>query len=234
MSIYGQTRDGLIWMSLSLSDFRGYVHFKAYDVISSGHFKRHLSQCRENGDEWAIQMYRQTVTVQARVRDLVALVSQLPSADPIHGICKEVMTCAHPPIKVLTGQNMCAITGRPAQHCVDLTRAAKNSKEVFVHPRFWFFFVMLWFCSKLEYVVRACTKQWIDVQGLRPDAANYTELCEAFSEQNAILTQDLFRLFEKGIGYITCSLDKHMERHTLRPILQPPPEFMMEPQTKKA
>jgi hypothetical protein len=140
-------------MSLSLSDFRGYVHFKAFDVISSGHFKRHLSQCRENGDEWAIQMYRQTVAVQARVRDLVTLVSQLPAADPIHGICKEVMTCAHPPIKVLTGQNTCAITGRPAQHGVDLTRAAKNSKEVFVHPRFWFFFVMLWFVFRLIIII---------------------------------------------------------------------------------
>jgi len=208
-------------MSLDLSDFRGYVHSKAFDVISSGHFKRHLSQCRENGDEWAIVMYRQTVAVQSRVRELVALVSQLPAADPIHCICKEVMTCAHPPIKVLTGQNTCAITGRPAQHCVDLTRAAKNSKEVFVHPRFWFFYVMLWFCSKLEYVVRACTKQWIESNGLRPEPGNFTELCEAFAEQNDGLVQDLYRLFERGMAYICASLNKHLEQHVLAPVLTP-------------
>lgn len=212
-------------MALALQDFKGYVHLQAYNVISAGHFKRHLSQCRDDGDEWAIRMYRQTMAVQARVRDIVTLVGKLPSTKPLPRICKDVMTCAHPPIKVLPGQGVCSISGKSAQHCVDLTRAAKNSKETLVHPRFWFFFVMLWFCSKLEYVVRACTKQWIEANGLRPENTNFTELCEAFAEQNEVLVHDLHRLFERGMAYICTSLNKHLEQHVLSPMLVPGQEY---------
>jgi hypothetical protein len=213
-------------MTLTLEDFQGYLHFKAYDVISSGQFKRHLSQCRENGDEWAIKMYRQSMAVQARVRELSTMVGQLPSRGALQAVCRDVMTCAHPPIKVLTGQNRCSISGETTQHCVDLTRAAKNSKEVFVHPRFWFFFVMLWYCSKLEYVVRACTKQWPEARGLTPEERTFTSVCETFADQNEDLAKGLFRLFEQGMQYITTSLGKHMERHTLRPVLTPSDSYM--------
>lgn len=213
-------------MTLTLEDFQGYLHFKAYDVISSGQFKRHLSQCRENGDEWAIKMYRQSMAVQARVRELSTMVGQLPSRGALQAVCRDVMTCAHPPIKVLTGQNRCSISGETTQHCVDLTRAAKNSKEVFVHPRFWFFFVMLWYCSKLEYVVRACTKQWLEARGLKPEERTFTSVCETFADQNEELAKGLFRLFEQGMQYITTSLGKHMERHTLRPVLTPSDGYM--------
>lgn len=215
-------------MSLTLDDFLAYSQIKAYDVISSGHFRRHLSQCRDNGDKWAIQMYSRQNAVQNKVREIFSLVSQLssPSSQLIQRVCKDVMTCAQPPVKVLTGHNVCTLTGVRAEHCVDLTRVGKNAREVFVHPRFWHFFVLLWFCAKLEYVIRACTKQWLDTHGVAPNTGSFTRLCEDFSEQNADVVERLYRLFVRGCEYITHSLSLYRDKYALRPVLAPPQDYL--------
>ena len=213
--------------SMILADFQAYSQIKAYDVISSGNFKRHLSQCRDNGDKWAITMYTRQNCVQNRLKEISNFVSQLntPSSLHIQKICKDVMTCAQPPIKVLTGHNVCCLTGVRTEHCIDLTRVGKNSKEVHVHPRFWHFFVLLWFCAKLEYVIRACTKQWLERQSIQPNSENYTELCEEFYEQNHELIEQLFRLFEMGVGYVTRSLTVYRDKYALQPVLRPGKEY---------
>jgi hypothetical protein len=129
------------------------------------------------------------------------------------------MSCAQPPIKVLTGHNTCCLTGVSTEHCIDLTRVGKNSKEVYVHPRFWHFFVFLWFCSKLEYVIRACTKQWLDTCDQKAGVDNYTRLCDEYTEQNGELNGQLFRLFSKGIAYITTSLSMYRDKYAMQPML---------------
>lgn len=206
---------------ITVEDFRAYSQIKGYDVISSGHFKRHLSQCRDNGDKWAIQMYNGQNTVQGKVKEVFTLVAQLtaPHSSTIHRVCKDVMSCAQPPIKVLTGCNTCCLTGVSVEHCIDLTRAGKNAQEVLVHPRFRHFFMLLWYCAKVEYVIRACTKQWLDTQDEKPCAENFTRVCERYSSQNAEFNDNLFRLFIKGIDYTTSSLTAYRNKCALRPAL---------------
>jgi hypothetical protein len=213
---------------ITAEDFRAYSLIKGYDVISSGHFKRHLSQSRDNGDKWAIQMYNGQNMVQNKVRDVFTLVAQLttPHSTTIHRICKDVMSCAQPPVKVLTGYNVCCLTGGSVEHCIDLTRAGKNSKEVFVHPRFRHFFMLLWYCAKVEYVIRACTKQWLDTQEQKPCAENYTHMCEEYAQQNAEFNDQLFRLFVKGGEYITNSLVVYRDKCALRPALTASREYL--------
>ncbi len=211
-----------------MEEFRSYSLIKGYDVISSGHFKRHLSLSRDNGDKWAIQMYNGQTAVQNAVRDLFTLVAQLttPHTAAIHRICKDVMSCAHPPVKVLTGYNTCCLTGVSVEHCIDLTRAGKNSKEVFVHPRFRHFFMLLWFCAKVEYVIRACTKQWLDTQDSKPCAENYTQMCEDYASHNAEFNDQLFRLFVKGVEYVSTSLTIHRDKSALRPVLTASKQYL--------
>jgi hypothetical protein len=208
-------------------EFHAYAQIKAYDVISSGHFKRHLSQSRENGDRWAVMMYARQTSVQNQVKEVFTMVSQLttPSSATIQRVCKDVMSCAQPPIRVLTGRNVCCISGVSTEHCIDLTRVGKNSKEVLVHPRFWHFFVLLWFCAKLEYVVRACTKQWLESHEMGATPDNYTALCEDFSHQNSELLDQLYKLFIKAVNYITQSLRIYREKYALKPVLTPPSDF---------
>jgi hypothetical protein len=220
---------------VTLDEFGAYAQIKAFDVISSGQFKRHLSQSRDNGDKWAVVMYSRQNAVQNKVKEVFSLVAQLttPSSALIQRVCRDVMSCAQPPIRVLTGRNVCCLSGVSTDHCVDLTRVGKNSKEVLVHPRFWHFFVVLWFCAKLEYVIRACTKQWLELQGHTPVPANYTSLCEEFSHQNSELVERLFQLFTKGWDYISLSLSVYRDKYALQPVLVPSKEYLAETDPEK-
>ena len=214
---------------LSFEDFHAYAQVKAFDVISSGHFKRHLGTCRENGDRWAVVMYNRQNKVVARVREVFSLVAQLttPRSQQIQKVCKDVMSCAQPPIKVLTGENVCCLTGACVEHCIDLTRMGKNSKEVFVHPRFWHFFVLLWYCAKLEYVIRACSKQWLEVRGIKPVPESYTAICEDYSVQNVGFNEKLFQLLERGLEYTTLSLSLYRDKYALQPVLCASDEYLL-------
>lgn len=217
-------------MTLSFEDFFSYAQAKAFDVISSGHFKRHLGTCRERGDQWAVVMYTRQNKVASRVREVFSLVSQLttPKSQHIQRICRDVMSCAQPPIKVLTGENVCSLTGVLTEHCIDLTRAGKNQTEVFVHPRYWRFFVLLWFCSKLEYVIRACTKQWLESHAVRPVPGNYMEVCEDFSVQTVEFHERLYQLLERALEYTTLSLTLYRDKFALQPMLLPPHDYLCE------
>jgi len=213
-------------MALTQEDFSAFAQCKAFDVISSGNFKKHLSACRDNGDKWAVVMYTRHNKVTARLREVVALVGQLttPRAKQVQQVCKDVMSCAQPPIKVVTGENTCALTGAKVEHCIDLTRMGRNAREVHVHPRFWHFFVLLWLCAKLEYVIRACTKHWLDARHIRPTPANYTDVCEEYIQHNGEFHERMFRLLEVALDYTTQSLTLYRDKYALRPVLDKPPE----------
>lgn len=207
---------------LTLDDFTAFAHSKAFDVISSGNFKRHLGSCRENGERWAVIMYNRQNKVASTLREVSTLVGQLttPRAKQIQQVCKDVMSCAQPPIRVVTGENTCCLSGARAEHCIDLTRMGKNSKEMFVHPRFWHFFVQLWFCSKLEYVIRACTKHWLETNKIRPEPKTYTAICEEYIQQNVEFGDKMFRLLERALDYTTRSLTLYRDKYALQPVLQ--------------
>lgn len=214
---------------ITLDDFHAYAQVKAFDVISSGQFKRHLGTCRENGERLAVVMYNRQNKVVARIREVFSLVAQLttPKSQTIQRICRDVMACAQPPIKVLMGRNRCSLTGIYTDHCVDLTRTGKNSDGVYVHPRFWHFFVFLWYCAKLEYVIRACTKQWLQtLHGVDSTPACVTEVCEEYVSQNNEFNERLFRLLERGVDYTSLSLTLYLDKYALQPMLSPPDEFL--------
>lgn len=119
----------------------------------------------------------------------------------------------------MAGENTCSLTGVRTEHCIDLTRMGKNSKEVFVHPRFWHFFVLLWYCAKLEYVIRACTKQWLEAAHIRPEPKTYTAVCEEYTLQNDVFNERLFQLLERALEYTTLSLTLYRDRYALLPVL---------------
>lgn len=204
-----------------------YLHAKAYDVISSGQFKKHLAKCRDNGDSWAVSMYSMQTRVLQVCKELNQAVSHLNTTGgaQVYQICRDVMTCAQPPVKILTGRNVCSITGVQTDYCVDLTKMGKSTREVFVHPRFWHFFIFLWYCAKLEYVIRSYTKHWLELKSLKPDQGSYTALCEDFSTDNKEFCKDLYALFIKAFDYVTRSLQEHKKLTDVQPVLRPPAGF---------
>lgn len=207
---------------VSLEEFTAFVQCKAYDVLSDGAFKKHLVQSRENGEAWALQMHSRQNRVIASCRALQTKAGA--AAGALGQVCKDVMSSAQPPIKVFTGYSLCGLTGAHLDYSIDLTRNSKGAQECHVHPRFWHFFVFLWFVAKLEYVARACTKQWAERN--KEHSGEYTRLCEGFIAENSDLVDRLHRIFVKAIDYVTRSLQLNKEESAPQPVLQPPEVYM--------
>jgi len=213
-------------------DFTGFMLCKAFDVLSNGGFKRHLIQSRDRGDAWAIQMHAQQNRITQECKGIHAKIAHL--LDKTHNagwaqICKDVMSSAQPPIKVFTGYSQCAITGENLSYSVDLSRNCKNSHDVHVHLRFWHFFILLWFTTKIEYVIRSCTKQWVEANAdCKQAKEGMTALCERFKETNQETVCQMAQLFKMAIDYVNNSIDLYQEQFDVHPIIRPPASFFEE------
>jgi len=207
---------------LTEDEFARFLHSKAYDVISNGNFRKHLMQCRDRGDVWALQMTANQARVNQECKAVQSLVSgMLNSPDNSWAlICKDVMSSAQPPTKVLAGYTTCFFTGEKMDCCIDLTKNGKKSKEVHVHLRFWHFFIFLWFVAKLEYIVRACTKCWLE-KSREPGEPNYTHLCERFVEDNREFTRNMYLVFLKSLDYVKKTVQLYKEEFQIQPVLKP-------------
>mmetsp|Transcript_58594 Transcript_58594/g.154860 ORF Transcript_58594/g.154860 Transcript_58594/m.154860 type:complete len:255 (+) Transcript_58594:2822-3586(+) len=223
-------RPVIVIMAVSLPVFEAYFKHTAYDFISSGQFKRHLGSARDGGEKWASVMYSRYNEVRQKIRDVGGVVSEMtnPLNRTIQGLCRDVMTCAQPPVRLQAGLGTCVITGETCEHCLDLTRPGKEGgRQVLVHNRFWYFFVFLWYCSKLEYIIRSCTRQWMTSSGVSVRSSNYMPLCEEFSRTSANDVELMHQLFNKGWGYVTESLQRHCDKYVSQAVLCPPPEFFL-------
>ena len=215
-------------------DFVGFMLSKAYDVLSEGHFKKHLIQCRDRGDAWAVRMHaQQTRIAQAcrRIQTRIAAMHDTPQQAEWAGICRDVMASAQPPIRVFTGFSRCSITGESLDYSIDLTRAGKNSRSVNVHLRFWHWFIYLWFVAKIEYIIRSCTKQWLEALPDPAQRKDFTALCERFRTENEPLVQQMACLFRKSHDFVTASIDLYQAQFDVQPVLRPPEEFFAGGQT---
>lgn len=211
-------------------DFVGFMLSKAYDVLSEGHFKKHLIQCRDRGDAWAVRMHAQQTRIAQRCRKIQTRISSMhdtPQQAEWAGICRDVMASAQPPIRVFTGFSRCSLTGEALDYSIDLTRAGKNSKGVYVHLRFWHFFIFLWFTAKIEYIIRSCTKQWMEaLQDPQASPKDFTGLCERFRGENEPLIQQMGALFQRAHDFVSVSVDLYQAQFDVQPVLRPPESFL--------
>lgn len=212
-------------------EFIGFMLSKAYDVLSEGHFKKHLIQCRDRGDAWAVRMHAQQTRIAQRCRKVqtrIAGMHDTPQQAEWAGICRDVMASAQPPIRVFTGFSRCSLTGDSLDYSIDLTRAGKNSKGVYVHLRFWHFFIFLWFTAKIEYIIRSCTKQWMEALGdTTPEQRkDFTALCERFRAENEPLIQQMAALFHRAHDFVSASVDLYQAQFDVQPVLRPPQAFL--------
>ena len=212
------------------ASFVGFFVSKAFDVISEGNFKKHLIQSRDRGDAWAIQMHRELTSITQsclRIQTRIAALHETPQHAHWAGICRDVMASAQPPIRVFTGYCQCSLTGESLDYSIDLTRAGKNSKGVFVHLRFWHWFIFLWLTAKIEYIIRSCTKQWLETAQDRPEAQrkDFTALCEQFRTENEPLIQQMASLFQRAHDFVMASIDLDQSQFDVQPVLKPPDAF---------
>jgi len=193
---------------MELCEFRDYVNCKALDVISGdGSYRRYLYQCVEKQDEWAVRMHCNVAKVTAYVRDIHGLVDRVRSLQcPVARVCTEVVTAMHAPVRVVPRLAVCAITGLHTQGCIDVSRATKTENPVLVHPKFHYFFLMLYYVHRLEHVVRSFTKYWLEQQD--PEAT-MAQLTGAFGAQEQLFA-DMHRAFMEGSRHVVDSLQHYL------------------------
>jgi hypothetical protein len=193
---------------VSLDDFRHFYLAKSYDVIGQGTFRRHLCKCKEAGDPWAVDMNAGLTRVHGLIKAVQARVGGIPRPRNalLQQLCRDVMVGAQPPVKMYAGYTQCCLSGVSCNTCVDLTRPIRNAQHVHIHARFSHFFLMLWYCSKLEYVVRSCAKAWLERQDGR-DEANFREMCEAFTGETRAFCEQLHRVFVLSLAHVHRTLD---------------------------
>lgn len=212
---------------MSYEDFLAYFQYKSYDVLSCGNYKRHITQCKENSDSWAIEMYARQNRIQQNIKLLHVKLNSI-SQTKLGIACKSVMNSAQPPIRIFIGFSTCFITGVQAEKCLDLSKNGKKNMEIHIHPKFAFFFLFVWYLCKLEYVIRACSKHWIEVNRKQKTGAVNQAFLNEFMTANEGICRGLFEVYEKAFAYVQTSLELYDEEFTARPILQPSESFWQE------
>lgn len=222
----------LLAQMFTAEDFVQFYLCKGYEVITDLGFKRHLIQCKELGEQWAVEMHmHQTRVLQAckRVQTQIFQIGESPQHRAWAKICKDAMASAQPPIRVFTGPTKCAITGDDLDYSLDLTKSGKHARETHVSTRFNHFFLFLWFIAKIEYIVRSCTKQWIEANGhteAKKNKEKYTQLCETFKEDNMDMIQRMGTVFLKSIDYVEKSIEEYKRDFSVSVVLVPSDEWI--------
>jgi len=193
---------------MQYQDFKDYVHCKAFDVISGdGSYRRFLYQCVEKHDPWAVRMHESVARVTACVREVQNLVERVRQLQtPFARVCTEVVTSMHAPTRVVAKLSVCSITGTHCQNCVDVSRATKTDAPMLVHPRFHYFFMMLYYVHRFEHVIRSFTKSWLDQQDQELSMSDLTQVFKGQEE----LTQTMHNAFVEGVDHVTQSLQHYL------------------------
>ena len=204
----------------TLDEFRGFFLVKAFDVVGNGTYRKHLARCKDAGDPWAVAMGAHLQAVQSHVRDVHASIAAIPpSANRLGDICRDVMMSAQPPIRLHAGCATCTITGRRCMKCLDLSKTHKGHSHVYVDPRFCYFFMLLWFCNKLEYIVRSFTRTWLDS---RLDSETFKSLCCSLQQDLEPSIQKMHMLFVIAKNHVVETLSRYSESLKHQPILELP------------
>jgi hypothetical protein len=197
----------------SLEEFQNFFRAKAFDVIGNGTFRKHLAKCREAGDQWAVDMSAHVQTIYGQIRDISQTVASMPqTSNQLHEICKDVMMGAQPPTRLHAGCTVCCITQRQCVRCLDLSRNHKHHSNLFVDARFCFFFMLLWYCNKLEYIIRSFTRTWLDS---RDEQETFESQCLAIEKELHLVIVSMHKLFVVATHHIKNTLKKYHDNYKL-------------------
>lgn len=202
----------------SFDEFQSFFKAKAFDVIGNGTFRKHLAKCKDAGDVWAVEMGNHMQSVQNHIKEITTIVTNMPqTSNKMHEICKEVMMGAQPPTKLYAGCVTCCVTNRQCIKCLDLTRNHKGTTPVFVDARFCYFFMLLWYCHKIEYVMRSFTRTWLDA---RDEQETFKAQCEAIQVELRDNVHSMYRLFVIAKRHIMSTLRIYENNHRLSLFLE--------------
>jgi hypothetical protein len=204
---------------VTYKEFKDFFLAKAFDVVGNGTYRKHLARCKDGGDQWAVDMSNSVQSMQTHIKDVASAIHSMPQTpNRLHEICKEVMVSAQPPIKLHAGCVTCCITEKQCMKCLDLSKTHKSSSCVYVDARFCYFFMLLWYCNKLEYIIRSFTRTWLDT---RSEDDTFQDICKAIFQEMAPRIDSMHKLFVAAKNHILKTLEKYADAHRVTLILDP-------------
>ena len=80
--------------------------------------------------------------------------------------------------------------------------------------------MLLWYCNKIEYIVRCYTRTWLDT---RPDSETFKSLCCAIGSEMEPSIARMHGLFVLGKAHVLSTIRAYVESNRHAPILEMPP-----------
>ena len=197
-------------ISITKEDFQTYLMCKACDVIGENNYKRFVLRCKDNQEQWAVDMLAAVARVQTHLKEIPQLVQELESqGHSRHArLCFEVGQCVVPPTKPVCSWNLCSITGVRSDQCIDIQRSQKSETVLTVHKDFCHFVQMLWVCLRLENIIKVETKNWIQAQNC--PSASIQDLVNAFRADNQFPEQ-MWELYRHAWCHVRVSIHEFLQ-----------------------
>ena len=134
---------------------RDFVLLKAFDVVSSGQYRKFVLRKKDLCDQWAMTMHDNYHMMMLEVRSLskYTVMARSQGHMEVAMVCNKLLHCMECPHVESSGWNTCSIT---KVQCVGGVRvnSASETTAIIVHPRFLRFCLSFWYTSRFEHVLR--------------------------------------------------------------------------------
>jgi hypothetical protein len=184
-----------------------FVMLKAFDVVSSGQYRKFVLRKKDLCEQWAMTMHDNYHCLTQEVRNLSKYVTLARSQGHIDIalVCSKLSNCTECPHTHDSGWNTCTIT---KVQCVGGVRvnSANEATAIFVHPRFLRFCLSFWYTSRFDHVLRRVIR------------GKYTKvLCDehSLSEISSMISTDDDIVTGVVDNFINALLHVHSTMHTL-------------------
>lgn len=208
--------------SISLQHFTDFFTCKAFDVIGGGTYKPYIIKCKENNDQWAVNIHFSNNVILDAIKSVIILLQQtqtLPNTR-LNMILKEIVNNTTPPICVVLNWGVCHISGEHSKHCVKLIRHnTRLAETVCMQKKYFQFIKMLWYICKLEHIIRTITRHWIEQNSHTLKNLNTMEQCELFQKTFHNIEKHYF-YFGKALNHVTKSFEAYIQHYVFEIPLQ--------------
>lgn len=200
---------------ITMSQFKAYMLYKSFDMLSDGTYKKIVVKCKDNGDEWAVKMHHDVHAVIQSIKNInLEIVSLVEFGKRrLHEVCTEVQSAMTPPCRVRSGWHICHITGLRSNECIDLTRAGRSESIITIHKDFQHFVIMLWYVLKIEHIAKALTRSWLQQKGGAQFTAVNTvnNMCSMFSREWDNRLDTMYNVYQYAYKHSMLSIIHHKQ-----------------------
>jgi len=189
-----------------------YVLLRAFDVVSSGQYRKFVLRQKELCEDWALAMHENYQRTMQQIRRVAKEHSTLRALG--HGalaaVCQKIGLCVEVPKKVGVGSfHRCYLTGVMCTEGVRVNPLSEGSPMV-VHQKFLKFCASLWFILRFENVLRQVMRTQYPREHC--ESAKLDDILTEIHASRARLLDPLISMLDASLRHVQVSLEKPLAR----------------------